>query len=87
MIHPTQVGVQATGGSEAGSGSDKRESYNTAVSQIAVLQAHCFEPLNDIVKDFNGWAYTFLPDNILHTTTNNNENGIVQKGGSPTVNN
>jgi hypothetical protein len=87
MIHPTQVGVQAAGGSEAGSGSDKRESFNTAISQIAVLQAHVFEPINSVVKDFNNWAYTFLPDNILHTTTNNSENGIVPKDSSPVVKN
>lgn len=76
MLNPTIVGVQAQGGSEAGSGSDKRESRNDAVSQIAVLQAHVFDPLNCIVKDYNDWAFTFMPDNIIHTTTNKEENGI-----------
>lgn len=85
MLHPTLVGIQSQGGSEAGSGSDKRESRNDAVSQIAVLQAHVFDPLNCIVKEYNDWAFTFLPDNIIHTTTNNSENGIVQSDKRPTV--
>lgn len=84
MIHPTQVGVQASGGSEAGSGSDKRESYNTAISQISVLQAHAFDFLS-VVKEVNGWNYTFFPDNVLHTTTNKQENGIAPTEQRPSI--
>lgn len=87
FVHPTLVGIQAQGGSEAGSGSDKRESRNDAITQVAVLQATLYETLNCVVKEYNQWDYTFLPDNVLHTTTNNVSTGLEPNNKRPTVTN
>jgi hypothetical protein len=87
MANPTLVGIQAQGGAEAGSGSDKLQSRNNSVSQFAILQELLYEPLNFLVKEWNGWAYTFLVDNIIHTTTNNQESGIVPSDKRPTIKN
>lgn len=85
MENPTIVGVQAQGGAEAGSGSDKLQSRNNSVSQFAILQELLFEPFNFLVKEWNGWQHTFLTDNVLHTTTNNQESGILPNKQRPTV--
>ena len=84
-VHPTLVGIQAQGGSEAGSGSDKLQSSNDFVSKLSPLRAQVFAPLNEVIKVFNNWDVTFFADNVLMTTQNNQETGIVPTNQRPSV--
>lgn len=84
-LHPSQMGLAPEGGKMgAGSGSDQRESYNTAISLNTIDQQIILEPLNKI-SEINGWGVRFVIDNIKHTTTNNQETGIVPDPNRVTV--
>ena len=83
--HPSQVGLAPAGGKMgAGSGSDQRESYNTSIALNTIDQTIILEPLN-FISQYNQWGVTFFIDNQLHTTTNNEESGVVDGKGSLTV--
>lgn len=76
-LHPSQVGLAPEGGKMgAGSGSDQRESFNTAISLNTPEQDIILEALN-FVSDYNGWGVRFLVDHTTHTTTNNKEDGML----------
>ena len=76
-IHPSQIGLSNDGGTiGAGSGSDQRESFNTEVTLNTMDQLIMLSDLQRI-SDYNNWGVTFRFDNTTHTTTNNQENGIV----------
>lgn len=80
-LHPSQVGLESGGGKMgAGSGSDQREAFNTAIGTNTVHQNIVLEPLNFIAQ-FNAinnpeWDITFFIDHTTHTTTNNQEDGM-----------
>jgi hypothetical protein len=76
-LHPSQVGLAPQGGKMgAGSGSDQRESFNTAIGLNTLEQDIILEVLQ-FVSDYNGWGVTFMVDHTMHTTTNNKEDGMV----------
>lgn len=78
-IDPSQIGLTQQGGKMgAGSGSDKREAYNLMITLNTPDQRRVLEPLNWISK-YNGWGVTFMVDHVEHTTTNEQENGLVQR--------
>jgi hypothetical protein len=84
-LHPSQVGLSPEGGKMgAGSGSDQRESFNTAIGLNTMEQDIILEALN-FVMAYNGWPYQFLIDHTAHTTTNNSENGLVPSSTTTTV--
>lgn len=80
-LHPSQVGLSTGGGNMiAGSGSDQREAFNTAIGTNTVHQNIVLEPLNFIAQ-FNAiknpnWDITFFIDHTAHTTTNDQESGM-----------
>jgi len=82
-LHPSQVGLSPQGGKMgAGSGSDQRESFNTGITLNTMDQLVVLEPLNWIAR-FNAqtdpdWDVTFFIDHTYHTTTNNEESGMVE---------
>ena len=81
-LHPSQVGLAPQGGKMgAGSGSDQREAFNTAISTNNIEQQICLEPLNWIAQynrkaDPENWDITFFIDHTMHTTTNAQESGL-----------
>lgn len=76
-MDPSQIGLQPSGGKMgAGSGSDKRESYNLLVTLNTPDQRRILEPLNWISR-YNGWGVTFMVDHTMHTTTNDQESGQI----------
>jgi hypothetical protein len=76
-MDPSQIGLAPQSGKMgAGSGSDKRESYNLLVTLNTPDQRRILEPLNWISR-YNKWGVTFMVDHIMHTTTNNKEDGLV----------
>jgi hypothetical protein len=82
-MDPSQIGLSPQSGKMgAGSGSDKRESFNILIDLNTPEQRQILEPLN-FVADFNKWGVTFLVDHNSHTTTNNQESGIVPSPNSP----
>lgn len=86
-MHPSQLGLAPEGGKMgAGSGSDQREAFNTMVNLNTLEQEIVLEPLNWAAA-FNAqtdprWDVTFFIDHTTHTTTNNQEDGLVP---SPTT--
>ncbi|PHN06941.1 hypothetical protein [Flavilitoribacter nigricans] len=86
--HPSMVGLAPEGGKMgAGSGSDKREVYNTEISINTFDQEIILEPLNWIAQ-YNArtnpdWDITFYIQHTEHTTTNNQESGLVPNEHSP----
>jgi len=75
--HPSQVGLAPEGGKMgAGSGSDMRESFNTTTNLNTLEQNVVLNVLNWISR-FNKWDVTFKIDHTHHTTTNNQEDGLV----------
>lgn len=75
--HPTNYGLSRENGSMgAGSGSDKRETWNSAIDLNTIEQKYLLGPLNFISK-FNRWGVTFLIDHTAHTTSNLIESGRV----------
>jgi len=84
-LHPSQVGLSQDGGSMgAGSGSDQRESFNTAIGLNTPEQHIILEQLN-FVFDYNGWPYRALIDHTTHTTTNAQESGLQPSPTSVTL--
>jgi hypothetical protein len=84
-LHPSQAGLSPDKGvGGAGSGSDQRESFNTAISLNTLDQDILLEPLNFISR-FNGWGVTFMVDHETHTTTNEQESGIVPGEMTPKI--
>ena len=76
-LHPSQVGLSPEGGKMgAGSGSDQREAYNTEISNNTIDQQIVLEPLNYIAQ-FNNWGVTFAFEHMKHTTTNEQESGLI----------
>lgn len=77
-MDPSQIGLAPEGGKMgAGSGSDKRESFNTHVELNTPDQQLVLEPLNFISR-FNGWGVTFVVDHDLHETKNTAPSGVVK---------
>lgn len=80
--HPTMMGLATEGGKMgAGSGSDKREVYNTEITINTFDQEIILEPLNWIAR-YNArtnpdWDVTFYIPHTAHTTTNEQETGLV----------
>lgn len=80
-IHPSQIGLSPEGGKMgAGSGSDQREGFNTAISLNTLEQQIVLEALQ-FVADYNArtnpeWDITFFISHTPHTTTNNQESGL-----------
>lgn len=75
--HPTQFGLaKENGAMGGGSGSDKREEFNTAITTNTVEQVYLLAPLNFISR-FNGWGVRFCIDHTSHTTSNLSETGLV----------
>lgn len=84
-MDPSQIGLQPDGGKMgAGSGSDKRESYNLMITLNTPDQRRILEPLNWISK-YNGWGVTFMVDHTAHTTTNEQETGLVPSSRTTNV--
>lgn len=80
-LHPSQVGLAPEGGKMgAGSGSDKRETYNIGISLNTIEQEILLEPLNFIARynsaSNKNWDITFFIDHTWHTTTNLQEDGM-----------
>lgn len=85
-MDPSQIGLAPEGGKMgAGSGSDKRESYNLMITLNTPEQRLLLEPLNFISR-FNKWGVTFAIDHITHTTTNNQESGLESSPQSTNIN-
>lgn len=87
-LHPSQVGLGDRSGMGAGSGSDQREGFNTGITLNTIDQEVVLEPLN-FVAEFNArknknWDVTFFIDHTHHTTTNNQESGLVPSENSIT---
>lgn len=75
--HPTDFGLSRENGAMgAGSGSDKREVYNSAITLNTIEQEYILGPLNFISR-FNGWGVRFAIDHTSHTTSNLIETGLV----------
>lgn len=80
-VHPSQLGLAPEGGKMgAGSGSDQREAFNTAITLNTIDQEVLLEPLNWIAR-YNAqydpdWDVTFFIDHTWHTTTNQQETGL-----------
>lgn len=80
--HPSMIGLTPEGGKMgAGSGSDKREIYNTEITINTFDQDIILEPLNWISR-YNAqknpdWDVTFYISHTEHTTTNRQESGLV----------
>ena len=87
-LHPSQLGLAPEGGKMgAGSGSDQRESFNTLTQINTMDQLIVLGPLNFAAR-YNAqvdpeWDITFFVDHTTHTTTNDQENGLVP--GSATL--
>ena len=85
--HPSMVGLAPEGGKMgAGSGSDKREVYNTEITINTFDQEINLEPLQFIAR-FNAltdpaWDVTFYIDHTFHTTVNEQEDGLEAKPAS-----
>lgn len=81
-LHPSQLGLGTkNGGMGAGSGSDQREGYNTEITINTMEQQIVLESLNFCMK-FNArtnpdFDVTFAIDHTHHTTTNNQESGLL----------
>lgn len=76
-MHPSQIGLSPEGGKMgAGSGSDQRETYNLGITLNTPDQRLLLEPLN-YISQFNGWGVTFAIAHTHHTTTNNQESGLM----------
>jgi hypothetical protein len=85
-MDPSQIGLAPQGGKMgAGSGSDKRESYNLMITLNTPDQRRILEPLNFISR-FNKWGVTFAVDHTAHTTTNAQESGLQPSGQSTIIN-
>jgi hypothetical protein len=75
--HPTNFGLSRENGSMgSGSGSDKREVYNTTIDTNTMEQKYLLGPLNFVSK-FNRWGVRFMIDHTAHTTSNLSESGQV----------
>lgn len=75
-MDPSQIGLAPQSGKMgAGSGSDKRESYNLLITLNTPDQRRILEPLNWISR-YNNWGVTFMVDHTMHTTTNDKETGL-----------
>jgi hypothetical protein len=75
--HPTDFGLKTENGAMgAGSGSDKREVYNTAINLNTIEQEYILGPLNFISR-YNQWGVRFMVDHTAHTTSNLIESGMV----------
>lgn len=84
-MDPAQIGLAPQSGKMgAGSGSDKRESYNLLVTLNTPDQRRILEPLNWISK-YNKWGVIFMVDHTMHTTTNEKEDGLVKSPATTTV--
>ncbi len=90
--HPSMVGLAPEGGKMgAGSGSDKREVFNTEITNNTFDQELILEQVQ-FLANFNSranpkWDVTFFIDHTFHTTTNQQESGLVPSENqlNPTV--
>lgn len=81
-VSPGQIGLMPQGASmDRVSGSSNRQSFNTHVTMNTWLQRVMLSPLQ-LAADINGWDCLFLIDDVTHTTTNEQETGIVQNDKS-----
>lgn len=53
-VDPTILGQTSPGGSEGGSGSNKREAFSILQALLGIGRTMIFQPL-EIIRDFNGW--------------------------------
>lgn len=89
--HPSMIGLAPEGGKMgAGSGSDKREVYNTEITINTFDQEIILEPLNWIAQ-YNArtnpdWDVTFYIQHTEHTTTNDQESGLIPNENMPQQN-
>ena len=84
-MDPSQIGLAPQSGKMgAGSGSDKRESYNLLVTLNTPDQRRILEPLNWISR-YNRWGVTFMVDHTMHTTINEKENGLLPSDNTVSV--
>lgn len=75
--HPTNFGLSRENGAMgSGSGSDKKEVWNSALDLNTIEQQYLLGPLNFVSK-FNNWGIRFLIDHTAHTTSNLSETGRV----------
>ena len=76
-MDPSQIGLAPEGGKMgAGSGSDKRESYNTMIELNTPDQEVVLGLLNFISR-YNGWGVRFSVDHNVHQTKNENPAGTA----------
>lgn len=81
-VNPGQIGLMPAGASmDRVSGSSNRQSFNTHVTMNTWLQRLMLSPYQ-LAADFNGWDCLFLVDDVTHTTTNQQESGIIQNDKS-----
>lgn len=74
--HPTDFGLARENGSMgAGSGSDKREVWNSQILENTIEQMYVLAPLNFIAR-YNRWGVRFFIDHTAHTTSNDQESGL-----------
>lgn len=83
-LHPSQVGLSTNNRNQGSGGSDQRESFNTAVLLQSLDQEIILEPLNWISK-YNNWGVEFVFLHENHTTTNNQESGVISNPDAVTV--
>lgn len=81
--HPTDFGLaRENGAMGSGSGSDKREVWNTNILEGNMYKDVLLAPLNFIAR-YNKWNVRFMVDHTFHTTTNDQEDGM--KKNKPNV--
>lgn len=82
-MDPSQVGLAPEGGKMgAGSGSDKRVSFNILLDLNTPDQRLILEPLNWISR-FNKWDVTFMIDHNSQVAKNVAQNGVVPGQNTP----
>lgn len=78
--HPSAAGLkQGSNTMGGGSGSNLRELHNIEINHSTIEQHQLLWELNYVAK-FNGWGIRFAFDHTSHTTTNNQEDGMVRSG-------
>lgn len=76
-FHSSQMSMVNEGGKMgAGSGSDARVHFNSAVLRNTMEQLEVLEPLQ-FVFDFNKWDYVVMIDNFAQTTTDAASTGVA----------
>lgn len=78
--HPSSSGMkQGSNTMGGGSGSNLRELHNIEINHSTIEQQQLLWELNYVAK-FNRWGIRFAFDHTFHTTTNDQEDGMVRSG-------